>query len=679
MLLAACGGGGGGSSAPDPSTASGLTVSPSSMSFTAVQNGAVPPSQNIQITISRADAAILLASNWTFTTAIVSTSLAPGTYTTTVRVAIGDSSQNLLAYRDVQVSYTVTSGPATASPNALNFSSAVGGPAPAAQTVALMGDVGSWTASPNQTWIGVAPSSGSGAGNVSVSVNPAGLTPSTYNGSVAFNTAGGPASVSVTLIVSAPAIQTSLDSLTFSGVNGATLPSQSLNIGMNNGAALNWTATTPLADTWLVLNRTSGTASDPLGVSVNPANGTLASGTYNSSISLQASSGGSSFNRTVGVTMTLTKATLTANPASVTLGGSNGRDFSGVPVQLSLNTGTTSFTWNSNGSSSFVQRTPSSGTVSATPVSVTLTPDATGLSGGTHTGSAVFTAQVNGDLVTLSVPVTFNQESHKLLVDGNGVAFAKTLSLSKLTRTLKVRDNLGLATNWSVSSDKGWLSVTPSSGTAGDNLVLTADPSTLAADSVNLATVTITSSDTSVENTEKIRVGLWVGSADPTATTPISVTTANIAADPVRPYAYAAVIQDIQVYNIYTGSLVTTITGVSTGSVGFMTVSHDGSTLYAMDFANSKIIPVNLDTQAVGTPFSITCSGEPRRHAYVHGEHGLQPVQHLVPHAGFHQPERRTIAPGQYLRGVRWCRQLRQRSGTQGRRSDSLRGLRRSQ
>jgi len=115
--------------------------------------------------------------------------------------------------------------------------------------------------------------------------------------------------------------------------------------------------------------------------------------------------------------------------------------------------------------------------------------------------------------------------------------------------------------------------------------------------------VTIASSDASVENTEKVRVGLWVGLADPAATTSISVTTANVAADPIRPYAYTAVSGDIRVYNIHTGSLVTTVTGVA-GAVGFMTVSHDGSTLYAVDTSNSTIVRVNLDTQATGTSFS---------------------------------------------------------------------------
>src|SRR5256885_14598821 len=103
MLLAACGGGGGGS-ASDPSTAPGLTVSPASISFTAVHDGAIPPTQNIQITISRSDAALVglavpadpatwlhypnpgplnrSGNHWTYTAALVSPSLAPGPSTT---------------------------------------------------------------------------------------------------------------------------------------------------------------------------------------------------------------------------------------------------------------------------------------------------------------------------------------------------------------------------------------------------------------------------------------------------------------------------------------------------------------------------------------------------------------------------------------------------------------------
>ena len=634
LLLAACGGGGGGGGGggPDLSTAPGITVAPTSLSFVAVHNGGLPPTQDISITIFAPNAAFVgvavpaanpptwldtsqarlngAGSNWTFTGAITTTSLAPATYTGTIQIGIADINQNIIAFRNVQISYTVTTNPIAASPNSLNFSYVVGGPAPTAQQTSLMGDTGTFIGSANQPWISATPS-GVVPGTATIGVNPAGLTPNPnpYTGIATFISGSNQTQVNVSLTVAAPDIQTSQASLSFSGINGATIASQPLAITMNNGATLSWNANTPLPDTWLVLDRTSGTQADTLNVSVNPAFGSLASSgvPYASTITLQGTSGGSPFNKTVNVSLTLTKATLTPSPASVTLGGTNGRDFSGVPVQLSLNTGGNSFSFSySNASSTFVQSAPSSGSLSGAPLSVTLTPNLTGLVGGTHTGTAKFTATVNGDQVISNVPVTFNQESHKLLVDGNGVALVKTPSFSRLTRTLEVRDNLGLTTNWTATSDQPWLTVTGSGLTGVNSMLLSADTSTLAADSLNFATVTIGSSDTSVENagTEKVRVGLWVGSADPTSnSTTVTGIPITVAADPIRPYAYVSLGSDIQVYNIYTGAPVNTITGVA-GTIEAMIASHDGSTLYVTDRTNSKIVRVNLDAQTIGTSFS---------------------------------------------------------------------------
>src|SRR5258708_28340879 len=73
-------------------------------------------------------------SNWTFTAAILSTSLAPGNYTTTVSIGIADVSHNILAYRNVAVSYTVQPlAGLAANPQSLSFNQLQGGPAPAPQ------------------------------------------------------------------------------------------------------------------------------------------------------------------------------------------------------------------------------------------------------------------------------------------------------------------------------------------------------------------------------------------------------------------------------------------------------------------------------------------------------------------------------------------------------------------
>ena len=238
LSLAACGGGGGGGGGggPDLSTAPGITVSPASLTFTAVHNGSLPANQVIQITISAPNAAFIglavpgipptwldyqnqsrlagSGNNWTYTAAITSTVLAPGTYTTTIQLGIADAGQNVIAYRNVQISYTVTATPIAASPNSLNFSYVVGGPAPAAQQTSLTGDTNTFIGSANQPWISVTPS-GVVPGTANISVNPTGLTPNTYNGTVTFISGTSMAPVSVSLTVTAADIQTNQASLSF--------------------------------------------------------------------------------------------------------------------------------------------------------------------------------------------------------------------------------------------------------------------------------------------------------------------------------------------------------------------------------------------------------------------------------------------------------------------------------
>src|SRR5882724_976418 len=149
LLLAACGGGGdagggGGGGTPNP-PALGLTVNPTAVAFAAPQNGPLPPAQSVQVTLTRADVFVVTArfapsvsaptwlpstpqltgsgANWTLNGGVVTTALEPGTYTTIVRVEAKDTSQAVLAFSDVQVSYTIQSpGSLSANPSGLTFS-----------------------------------------------------------------------------------------------------------------------------------------------------------------------------------------------------------------------------------------------------------------------------------------------------------------------------------------------------------------------------------------------------------------------------------------------------------------------------------------------------------------------------------------------------------------------------
>jgi hypothetical protein len=197
---------------------------------------------------------------------------------------------------------------------------------------------------------------------------------------------------------------------------------------------------------------------------------------------------------------------------------------------------------------------------------------------------------------------------HKLWVPGNGVGLVSTPSVSRLTHTVKVKDNWGLSTTpWTASSDQPWLSVTPS-GTGGGSLTLSANPASLAADRIHYATVTLRYDDGAVQGSETVKVGLWVGSQPPNSQDVLYRNHEAVVTDPIRPYAYVHNREDsLYVYNVYTASLVTQVTGLG-GILGPMAVSQDGSTLYILFPVTSRLVSVNLSTLTVSAASSVNAA-----------------------------------------------------------------------
>ncbi|MGH8481061.1 MAG: YncE family protein, partial [Nevskiaceae bacterium] len=150
---------------------------------------------------------------------------------------------------------------------------------------------------------------------------------------------------------------------------------------------------------------------------------------------------------------------------------------------------------------------------------------------------------------------------------------------------------------WSASSDQDWLEVTASGGTGGA-LTLTANPLLLAADTLHVAQVSIASDDPLIENTQGIRVGLWIGSADPgVIALPDGIE--RTVMDPVAPWLYAHSGADlVSVYNVYTGELVTSY-AAGTSAPGGMAASSDGLKLFVADTATGQAFELSA---ADGTP-----------------------------------------------------------------------------
>jgi hypothetical protein len=470
--------------------------------------------------------------------------------------------------------------------------------------VAISGTGAAWQATASQPWIKLSATSGTAPSTLSVTADPAGLEPGTHTGTISLAHTGATdtATVSVQFTVSAQFLNASTSSLVWNAVNGATLAPQTLGMNLNSGNIATWTAVA--GNSWVQLSKTSGTTPDALSVTVDPSVGPLASGTHESSVSLTAVHQGVTYTRTVPVYLNLSRPTLSLLPSAMVLGGANGRDFSPRDIQISVNTGANAFPWTAAPGQAWMSPSALSGTTSGTPSSLMVTPLPSGLAGGSYNSQIDISVTVNGDVLSASIPVRLNLEAHRLLASDNGVAFASMPSLSKLTRTLQVRDSLNLSTGWTAVSSEAWLTATPS-GTAGGDLVLTADPAGLPVDQISYATVTLGASDTTVEGTERIQVGLWVGSTDPTPITTSGTAYKDLAMDPVRPYLYlASGGSSVDVVNVFTGAKVTTLSGLA-ASIRHLTVSNDGSRLFVSDATNFRIVPVDLPSGTPGTPWPV--------------------------------------------------------------------------
>lgn len=179
-----------------------------------------------------------------------------------------------------------------------------------------------------------------------------------------------------------------------------------------------------------------------------------------------------------------------------------------------------------------------------------------------------------------------------------GVAFSQFPARSVLTRTLAVHSAHGPPeVAWTAEADQAWLSVT-ASGMTGGSLVLTANPTGLAPDHQYLATVRVRSSDPVIRNEQDVRVGLWIGSADPQPVT-LSTFASNLVADPVLPRLYTNTLgTDVTVYDAYTGAVTGTFPAVVSRG-GSMAISSDGALLFVNDTSTRQVVGLDTATGSV--------------------------------------------------------------------------------
>ncbi|MQA21485.1 quinoprotein amine dehydrogenase [Rugamonas rivuli] len=627
-LLTGCGGGGGGSSSgtPDngnPAASPALSFNPSTVRATV--NAGTSLTLNVIATVARpgdfANAASVFASvvdsngvllpgaqvvrdSDTQYHAVLQTapSLAAGSYTGnfSVRLCRDSACSGQFPGSPMLLPYSLQVVPAgqatfTATPAvALNATAHVGGAAPAAVSVAIGADGRSWSASTGgAAWLKPTPASGTGNGTLSVAFDATGLAVGDYSTTLTITASDGQsAALPVTLSVQPSGLTTSAGGVVFNAVNGAPIATQVVALDTDDKQSVAWSAVAN--DAWLRVSPTSGISTPTTMVlTVDPTFAGLASGSYGSSITLKAAGLPT---RDLPVTLNLARPTLSSSVNSISLGGTYGRDFTTNPsLTLSLNTVTNAWPWSFSPLPAWATPSLLNGSVNQAGTSVAFTAKPVNAQVGITSMLVNAAARVNGESVTAPVLLTINKDKHKLIPSETGVAFSGSPGWTRLTRTLTVSDNYNTFAGMSAASDQAWLVA----GVNANKLILTADPTPLGADTLNIATVTLTPFDTDASAPETVRVALWKGTRTPSANVSTVLSYSNVATDPIRPYAY---VHNggayIDVYNLYKGQKVATITGLG-ASLGDMVASSNGDYLFLLNLSSRSVTTIDLNTQQV--------------------------------------------------------------------------------
>ncbi len=203
-----------------------LSVSPASLTFTQASGGSAPAAQTLNIASSgtaiqfTAQVATVIGGNWltvnptsgatpgSISVSVSGAGLAQGTYTGSVTI-VGTGAAN--GPQTVPVTFTV--GPPqtiAVDKTSLSYSFQIGSQAPAAQAVNVTSTGGSLSFTPTGAvtsggnWLTLSSSSGTTPANVTVSVNPSGLAPGAYTGTITVASSAAsnsPLTINVTLTV----------------------------------------------------------------------------------------------------------------------------------------------------------------------------------------------------------------------------------------------------------------------------------------------------------------------------------------------------------------------------------------------------------------------------------------------------------------------------------------------
>jgi uncharacterized protein (TIGR03437 family) len=523
---------------------SGITLTPSSATFSQAVGGTAPSPQTVQLSTSTA-ASFTAASGATWLTvtpssgttpmslslAVNASGLAAGTYQASVTITVGSSVASL------PVTLTVTSGSGgggggsatiTASPSSLSFSQVLGGATPSAQTIQLSsGSATSLTAGTTVSWLAATPPSGTAPGNLSVTVNSSGLPAGIYQGSVTITGGAAQVTVPVTLTItsigSSPITYTPPFGVYFSqttAFNGYNVQVIQLSAANPTSFAASTTAS------WLTIAPTAGVTPATLIISASASG--LAIGQYQTTVTV--SGGAQPVSIPVVLVLAAAPNLISATPTSLTFAETVGGSAPDAQtVQLS-SPSPTNFSVAS--SAAWLSVSSTNGT---TPATLSVQANGQGLAIGTYQG----TVTISGGQIPVSIAVTFTVSANptQLTTTPTTLAFSAAVGQAPPTQTISVgstESQFSFAVSATAGNGGTWLAVTPDKGLTGATLTATVTTTGLAAGQY-AGVITITPTDSSI-TTEMVQVTLTVtASTGPPLSVSSIVNGASMQPGPVAP------------------------------------------------------------------------------------------------------------------------------------------------
>jgi uncharacterized protein (TIGR03437 family) len=597
---------------PNPAGRNWITVAPTS--------GTIPANGSVQSAIGYDSTANLPAGNYSGTIPLSVPGASLATSNVTVNLLVSNSPLLSLSSSALTFNYEI-GGIEPPAQNLTPLSSAVA----ASSTTGQMPVAVSFTTANGGNWLSVTPSSLNTGSPITVSVNPAGLLPGTYTGTIAVTPGSGAGAgngaqtATVTLVVANdPSIQASVSSLQFPYQTGQSAPAaQTVNVSSSTGAPLNYSVTTTENSNcgsvnWLAVSgATTGTTNNAFTVSVQNLAGLTPGINCAGNVAIAAtnpSTGAAALGSPWVIPVTLYVSgnpLLVTTPTSLSFTSAPGGAAQSANITLNSTSASSTIPYSvtfatTNGGSTWLSAAPLSGSTSSGSNLVAVSVNPGLLSAGTYNGTVTITASGSGVADSpIGIPVTLQVTSGTLSVSSATVNLSYTAgATSPATQAVQVT-SAGSPLNFTAAANSGslnWLSVTPASGTTPGTLTISGDGSRLSPGTYS-GTVTV-SSPGAAGSPSVIQVNLTVNSGTISASPAPSAGLAFYQAAG----GSAPAPQNITVTTAPAGIAFTAAANTSTGG-NWLLVSTSGNTVQ---------VSANAGSLAVGTyqgTVTITANG----------------------------------------------------------------------